>query len=162
MILHLTLRYDHYDQETDEQWHKLIMFCTVSLPVLLCTIFIYQPDRTMRDWATREVSCITNILFKLFPFLQFYSGIFVPSLPGLFTFRLILFSEKEKLPVWNHSPRTLSTQRSSWPISPLTTNSRRLASSSTSREILTSLLNKLFTSDRELIIHPVSRCYLSI
>lgn len=46
--------YDHYDQETDEQWHKLVMFCTVSLPVLLCTIFAYSPDRSMRDWATRE------------------------------------------------------------------------------------------------------------
>ena len=110
------------------------MFGLVTCPVLLCTIYIYQPDRTMREWATREVRCMTKTVIKSFKFFQFHFGIFGPSFPGLFTFRLILFSERGKLLVWNHSPRTLLTQRSFWPIYPPTTNSRRPVSSSISRD----------------------------
>ena len=53
------------------------MFLTVSCPVLLCVIYIYQPDRSMRDWATREVRrtnehcpCRLSILFQAYLVLR--------------------------------------------------------------------------------------------
>ena len=49
------LSYDHYDQETDEQWHKLSMFILVTMPIFMIALWVYQPDRDMRQWATREV-----------------------------------------------------------------------------------------------------------
>ena len=52
------------------------MFGLVTCPVLLCTIYIYQPDRTMREWATREVRCRTNTVIKWFQFFHF--GYFRP------------------------------------------------------------------------------------
>merc|ERR1712059_240710 len=46
--------YDYKDQKLDSDWHKLAMFCLVTMSVVLCTVWAYQPDRRMKDWAIRE------------------------------------------------------------------------------------------------------------
>uniref|UniRef100_A0A0U2T6D4 NADH dehydrogenase [ubiquinone] 1 beta subcomplex subunit 11, mitochondrial n=1 Tax=Calanus sinicus TaxID=114070 RepID=A0A0U2T6D4_CALSV len=46
--------YDYNDEKLDNEWHRLWMFCLVSIPVIFVTFYCYLPNRTMRDWAIRE------------------------------------------------------------------------------------------------------------
>jgi len=53
--------YDEFNRKVDREFHAAFMFVTVSLGLVLVSfIFAYTPERTMNDWATREVGTGTG------------------------------------------------------------------------------------------------------
>merc|ERR1712095_108000 len=46
--------YDHYDEQTDNEWHMLSMFCLVTMVIPAIALWAYLPDRRLRDWSIRE------------------------------------------------------------------------------------------------------------